>query len=176
MKTLLSDPSASFYTTGSGLRGAPVIVMDKDTGVVTYARVYSNTATQLKLDVELPRNPDRFDSYVIGSIPVVIESGDLTFGSAREVKSIHYFTFQYERGGRGSIALYLASDQASETSTAWQLAGYAGLTGPGYYRMPVEIPAGTGRVIRYTILAMMPGQPFTLTNFSITMEREGNFV
>ena len=175
MKTLLSDPSAAFYTTGNGLRGAPVIVMDKDTGEVIYARVYSNTATQLKLDVELPRDPDQYDSYVVGSIPVVIESGDLTFGTARDMKGIRYFTFQYERGGKGSIVLYLASDQTSEETSAWQLAGYAARTGPGYYRMPIEVLGSRFRTLRYTILAMMPGQPFTLTNFSIVMDTETNF-
>ena len=176
MKTLLSDPSASFTTTGDGLRGVPVLVMDRDNGTLIHARVYSNTATRLKLDVPLSRNPDRYDAYILGAQSAAIESGDLTFGAPRERKSLRYCTLEYERGSKGTLALYLAADQTSQTRSAWSLAGYIPLTGMGYYRLPIHIAAGTGRVIRYLLISTNPGQPFTVTHFSFELDSEMNFV
>ena len=175
-KVFLKDSAASFYTTGVGLRGVPVLVMDRDDGKLLHARVYRNTADILHLDVELSRAPDQYDAYILGSNPFSIESGDLTFGAPRETKSLRYALFEYERGGKGHLAFYLASDQTSTTRTNWQRAGNVPLTGPGYCRLPLNVPAATGRAIRYLVMSTIPGQNCTLTHLGFEYEVDMNFV
>ena len=176
MKHFLADSSASFYTTGDGLKGVPVLVMDRDDGTLIHARVHHNTSTRLYLDTPLSRNPDRYDAYLLGSIPLAIESGDLTFGNPREYTSISYFTFEFERGSVGHLVLYLAADQESQTNTAWQFAGNVPLKGRTQYRLPITCAAGRGRVIRYLLMGTRPGQVTTITHLSIDFTQEGNFL
>ena len=167
MKTFISDAAATFHTTGDGLRGVPVIVMDRDNGNLIAACVYSNTATDLTLDRALPRNPDRYDAYCLGAIPMAIASGDLTFGAPTQVKHLSHMLFQFERGGSGVLYVDVAADQESQTSTAWQYAGSVPLKGRTYYRLPIEVAGGTGRTIRYQIRAMYPGQLSILTEVTL---------
>lgn len=175
MKTLLSDPSATFYTTGAGLRGVPVLVMDRDDGTLISARVYSNTATQIRLDIPLSRSPDQYDAYVLGSVPTSIESGDLTFGAPQERKSISTAIFDYERRGKGKLAFYLAADPTSPTRTTWQFVGYVPLTGNGRYLLPTNVPAATGYTIRYCVMGTDPAALFALTHLAFEFTAERNF-
>ena len=163
----LDDADASFYTTGDGLRGVPVMVMDRDTGALVSAVVYSNTGTRLKLDRALPRDPDRYDAYILGSIPMGIESGDLTFGKPTEVKHLQHMLFQFERGGSGQFYVDVAADQESQDTTAWQYVGAVPLKGRTYYRLPVSAKGATGRTIRYQIRAQFPGQLSILTEVTL---------
>jgi len=176
VKTLLSDPSATFYTTGDGLRGVPVLVMDRDSGELIHSRVYSNTAKRLTLDVPLPRNPDRYDAYVLGAHPFAIESGDLTFGHPRVKKSLRYATFEFEPHAKGSFAVYLAADQTDREQTAWQFAGYVPLGKSGFYRLSFfGVTAATGMAIRYCLLSTVPGQQIPITHVSFEFDMEANF-
>jgi len=171
-KLEIHDPSAAFTTASGGLRGVPVLLMDRDDGSLTWSRVYSNTATKLTLDTPISRNPDLHDAYMLGSIPMSIESGDLTFNKPRVKKSLRYFLAQFERGSTGHLDLYVASDQDSQTTTAWQYAGSMGLKGRTEYRLPVNVSGGTGRTIRYQILATQPGQLTCLTSFTLCVDYE----
>jgi len=175
MKTLIADSGAAFYTTGDALCGVPVIVMDKDDGSLISSRVYSNTATGLKLDCPLSRAPDRYDAYFLGSIPFALESGDLTFGAPQEIKNIAYVTFEFERGSLGVLDFYLAADQESQTSTAWQYAGSVALKGRTTYRIPITCPAQRGRTFRWLLLGLRPGQKITLTHLTFEFGQEANF-
>jgi len=176
--SVLTDSSAAFYTTGSGLRGAPVLVMDRDTGELIHARVYSNTGTALTLDTVLSRTPDAGDAYVVGGIPMSIESGDLTFGNPRVVKSIQMVTFEFEPQPRGKLAFHIAADQEKTDSTAWQFGGYVPLTQRvGYYRLDlsgVGVKGATGRAIRYCISAHDPNRAACLTHLSFTFDVRGD--
>lgn len=175
MKSMLTDSSASFTTTGAGLRGCPVLVMDRDDGTLVSSRVYRNTATRLYLDAPLTREPDRYDAYWVGAIPMSLESGDLTFGMPRAVKSLEYATFEFERPANGLMVLYLSADSESETETDWQIAGYVPLKGRTYYRLPLNVAAATGRVIRYCLMTISPGWPVVLTHFSFEWSTADGF-
>ena len=175
-KVFLKDSAATFTTDSDGLRGVPVLVMDRDDGTLQSARVYRNTADILHLDVALSREPDQYDAYILGSNPFAIESADLTFGAPRELKSLRYMTVEYERGSKGYVAVYLAADQTSTTRTNWQRAGNIPLNGPGYYRLPLNVPAATGRAIRYLLMSTIPGQSITITHISFEYEADMNFV
>ena len=175
-KAFISDASATFYTTGDGLRGVPVLVMDKDDGTLQWARVHSNSGTRLKFDTPLTTAPLTNDAYYLGSIPMTVESGDLTFGSPNEIKSIHSFLFHFERGSRGILRLNVASDQASQTSTAWQRAGSVPMKGRTEYRLSMAgISGATGRTIRYQLLGIEPGQIANITHMTIVVDEEANF-
>ena len=175
MKTMISDGNATFYTTGAGLRGVPVLIMDRDDGSILWARVHHNTATRLFLDIELSRYPDIYDSYILGSIPSTLESGDLTFGNPRVVKSVRYFNVHYERYFKGQLALDMAADQLSQTETEWTRIGYIPLTGSGFYRLAVSNAAATGRTIRYQLKGTGPGWQEAITHISINCEFRGDW-
>jgi len=174
-KRLLRDPSAAFYTTGDGLRGVPVMLMDRDTGALEYSRVYSNTATTLTLDTPLSRTPDNYDAYILGSIPIAIESGDLIMGNPRAVKNIFYFTFEFPAVSDGNVDLYFAADQSNQVEAAWSRVGGFSMKGRTYYRMAVGIAAGTGRVIRYLVMATLPGQETEFSHMSVNYEVRDSF-
>lgn len=171
----LADADAAFDTANDGLRGVPVIVMDRDTGELISARVYSNTATNLTLDVPLSRDPDQYDAYVLGAIPMGVESKDLTFGAPQTRKSLHYVTFEFERGGKGSFDFYLASDQESQTTTAWQYEGTVPLKGRTDYRLPLDTLGSSGRIIRYQIVSITPGQLSVINHMTFDYEIERDF-
>ena len=175
IKIMISDGQAAFITTGAGLRGVPVMIMDRDDGSLLWARVYRNDATHLYLDIELTRYPDQYDSYLLGSIPTVIESGDLTFGNPRVVKTLRYFNIYYERNFKGQLVLDLAADQLDQEDTEWTREGYIPLTGTGYYRMPIDSAAGTGRTIRYQLKSTDPGWEMAITHISIDFETRGDW-
>lgn len=175
MKELLADAGAAFYTTGDGLRGAPVLLIDRDTGELLSSRVYSNTATKLWLDVPMTREPDQYDLFVVGAIPLSIESGDLTFGNPRLEKFLKFVTVQYERGAKGQLAFYLLSDPTSQTKSNWQFEGMIPLQGKGWYRLNLKTKAAQGRVFRYLIVSTVPGQQATITHLSFTLDWGGDF-
>jgi len=175
MKTKIADAGAAFHTTGDGLRGVPVIVMDRDTGEVISSRVYSNTATRLVLDTVLSRNPDRYDAYFLGAIPFSLESGDVTLGAPQEIKTISYVTFEFERGSLGALDFYMAADQESQTTTAWRYIGTVPLKGRTHYRMPVYDLSQRGRTFRWLLLGLRPGQKVILTHLTFDFETEANF-
>ncbi|MCP4493375.1 MAG: hypothetical protein GY820_39625 [Gammaproteobacteria bacterium] len=166
------DHEASFSTTGDGLRGTPVMLMDKDDGSLTWSRVYSNTSTVLTLDTPLNRSPDDFDAYLLGSIPLSIVSGDLTFGAPAVKKTLRYILAQFERGASGHLDVYVASDQENQTTTAWQFVGSIPLTGRTEYRLPVNVSGGTGRIIRYQIIGTYPGQVTCITALVLKVDHE----
>lgn len=170
MSNTIRDDSASFDTTGDGLRGVPVILMDRDTGALEYSRVYSNTATILTLDTPLSRTPDAYDAYYLGAIPVAIESGDLSFGSPRAIKNLYEFTFQFPRNSNGNVDLYLAADQENQEEAAWIYVGGFSMAGRTYYRMDVQVSAGTGLWIRYLVMGMAPGTEMEFSNLSVNFE------
>lgn len=171
-KLEIHDPDAAFTTASGGLRGVPVLLMDRDDGSLTWSRVYSNTSTILTLDTPLSRTPDVGDAYMLGSIPLTIESGDLTFSKPRVIKSLRYFLAQFERGASGHLDFYVASDQDSQTTTAWQFVGSIPLLARTEFRLPVNVSGGTGRTIRYQILATQPGQITCLTSLTLIVDFE----
>ncbi len=175
MKELLADSGAAFYTTGDGLRGAPVLLIDRDTGELLHSRVYSNTATSLWLDVPVTREPDQYDLFVVGSVPMTIESGDLTFGNPRVKKYLKFVTVEYERGAKGQLAFYLLSDPTSQTKSNWQFEGLIPLTGQGWYRLSLNSKAQSGRVLRYQLISTVPGQPVSITHLSFSGDYGGAF-
>lgn len=177
MKNLLSDASAAFYTTGKGLRGVPVIVMDRDNGTLIWSRVHHNTGTQLWLDTPLSREPDQYDVYFLGCVPVSLESGDLTFGDPRAMKSLKYLTVEYERGSTGGAAFYLASDVGTQITaqTPWRRIGHISFRGTGKARLPINDRASYGRIFRYILHAMNPAQAFVITHLSFDYEVDDDF-
>jgi hypothetical protein len=177
MKHLLRDADAAFYTTGKGLRGVPVIVMDRDTGELIWSRVHSNNAKYLYLDVPLSRDPDQYDAYLLGSVPVTLESGDLTFGDPRAMKSLKYLTVEYERNSTGSAAFFLATDTGPQVtaSTPWRRIGRISFTGTGKCRLPIINSASNGRTFRYIIHALDPSQAFVITHLSFDFEIDDDF-
>ena len=176
MRDMISDSGASFKTTGDGLRGCPVLIMDRDDGTIRHSRVYSNTATRIELDTNFGTSPDQFDAYWIGAVPLVIESGDLTFGNPRIVKSLHYVDVEFEPGSRGVLAFFLASDPPSTTETNWKRAGYIPLTARGWFRLPLSMSRdSSGRVIRYKIVGTAPGQPVNITHLGFKFDYAGDY-
>lgn len=175
MKHMLSDPGAAFYTTGQGLRGTPVMVVDKDDGSVIHATVRSNTSTRIWLDRCLPRQPDRYDLYLLGSIPFAIETGDFVFMDPRTMQGIYYVTFEFEYGNKGHFDVYAAADPGSQTNTAWRFIGSVPMKGRTYYRLPCQDQAAFGRTIRFMMISTVPGQEFRLSSMSLDFEEEGPF-
>lgn len=172
----IEDQTASFNTTGDGLRGVPVLFMDRDTGALEFSRVYSNTGTVLTLDTPLSRNAVAYDAYVLGSIPFAVESGDLPFNNVRAIKNLHYFTLEFPKVTTGNIILYLAADQANQEEAEWSYAASEYLNGVTYLRLPLqEVPDGTGRVIRWVLMAMEPGVDIEISHVSITYDVQENF-
>jgi len=175
MKNLLRDTEATFDTSGDGLRGVPVFLMDRDDGKLYHARVYSNTGTRLWLDTPLSKEPDKYDSYILGSIPWSIESLDLTIGNPRVKKHLNYLTVEYERGAKGYAAVYFAADQQSRENTAWRFIGNINFGGLGEARLPIDDSAGTGYVCRFIIMGTDPLQVAAVTHLSIDFSYTGDF-
>lgn len=175
MRHMLSDAAAAFYTTGQGLRGTPVMVIDRDDGSIIHATVRSNTGTRLWLDKKLSKQPDQYDLYVLGSIPFAMETGDFVFVDPRSEQGVHYVTFEFEYGNTGHFDVYAASEPGSQTSTAWRFIGTVPMKGRTFYRLPCQDQAAFGRTIRFLMISTIPGQEFRLSSMSLDFEEEGPF-
>jgi len=167
-KEWLNDGGAAFYTGDAGLRGVPVIVMDRDDGTIQYSRVHSNTAKKLKLDVPLDTNPDQYDTYILAGNPVSVVSVDTHFGYPRTEKSIHHVTVEYERGISRNAYFYLVADpgRMDDENLDWTFVAAVSFTGKGYARFPVEVADGTGRVFRFKVVAINPTSDLVITHMT----------
>ncbi len=175
-KEFINDGGATFYTTGAGLRGVPVIVMDRDDGTIIDSRVHSNTGTKINLDVPLSRDPDQFDTYILAGNSYTIISGDLTFNVPRANKSIHHVTVEYERGAKGNAYFYLVADpdRHEDDDIPWSFISAISFTGRGFANFPVDDPAGTARVFRYQIISILPQYSLAITHltFEYTVDED----
>jgi hypothetical protein len=176
-KEWLNDGGAAFYTSDAGLRGVPVIVMDRDDGTIQYSRVHNNTATKLYLDIPLGTNPDQFDTYILAGNPVALVTVDFHMGHPQVEKSIQYMTFEYERGNKRNAYVYLVADpqRMDDELIPWQFVGALPFTGRGQYRMPVEVSNGTGRVFRMKVVAINPTEDLVITHVTFDYTLHGDW-
>lgn len=175
-KEFLNDGGATFYTTGAGLRGVPVIVMDRSDGTIQHSRVHSNTAKKLNLDIPLDTNPAQYDTYILAGNTYSVISGDISFNVPRSKKSIHHVTVEYERGAKGNAYFYLVADpdRHEDENISWRFIHAVSFTGQGYERFPVDDLAGTARVFRWKLISILPQFSLAITHltFDYTVDED----
>lgn len=153
-------PAAAYPTSGSGLKGVPVVKVDA-TGVVEFAKVATNTGTTLVLCSPFTTAPAVGDKIIPGGIAFDIQSGRFDFQRPDILKKLVWVTaaFQTSTAGRLFVAAGIDNSDPTVLGTA-----YADLTNTdGEYL--AWFRRGKFRRCAFRFLDVVPGHELNLLGY-----------
>jgi len=115
--TILTDSSASFYTTGLGLAGMIVHVRSATDGTTQTKLIASNTADTLRLDEEWTTIPAAGDTYWIGGIEAYYDTSWSSLGGDWGQKKLHSLITTHQIESQGTVTVKVYTDFSSTPIT-----------------------------------------------------------
>lgn len=142
--------AASFPTSGNGLAGLGVVLVDTTTGAFTYNTIASNTSTTLTFTRFMDAAPT--GKVIVGGIHAILESGRFHGGDPGHWKGMPNVRLIYSVDEDGQVYLSVAGDQDDPA-----VVDAAGLDLMGADGEAECLPLVEGRFLKIRLDAVEPG-------------------
>lgn len=163
----LTDTTANFYTTASGLQGVWVKIIS-GTGKGQVRRIISNTSDTLTVDSDWDTNPDTTSIYAIGYIKSYYKTKWLDFGTLRD-KLIRRLRVIF-KSTSSDYSMYMKQYQ-NFSSTASQTKYFSVNEADGYHT--TGLSPNRARYYQFEIGADDVDRPITVNNIDIEFRIRG---